>query len=414
MQTDLAPQYRDTATGQRAEAILRQCVHCGFCNATCPTYQLLGDELDGPRGRIYQIKAVLEGQPATRITQQHLDRCLTCRNCETTCPSGVAYGELLEIGREVVEQQVARPWNERAARKLLQDGLTSAAFGPAVKAGQVLRRWLPASLSDKLPPASPSPRPEAAAPPEHSRQVWLLEGCVQPSLAPDINAAARRVLHRAGITARSAPQAGCCGAIALHLGHTADALVFMRRNIDAWWPAIAQGQVEGLVMTASGCGVTVKDYGRLLAHDPAYAERAAAISQRTHDLTEWASTLVTALPERPLQGLALVAHPPCTLQHGQKLPNALENVLQALGADVRPARHDAHLCCGSAGTYAVLQPELATALRTRKLAALAPTPGDTIVSANVGCIQHLQATSPVPVRHWVTVLDDALRASLPT
>ncbi|MCK9510844.1 MAG: glycolate oxidase subunit GlcF [Pigmentiphaga sp.] len=472
MQTDLAPQYRDTAEGRAAEAILRKCVHCGFCTATCPTYQLLGDELDGPRGRIYLIKQVLEGHTPGRATQIHLDRCLTCRNCETTCPSGVEYGALLEIGRELVERQVKRPVGERLARGALRHGLTSPAFGPAVKLGQAVRRWLPASLAQKLPAAPPRTMPRqaasesfseppastapvapgaAAAPPVSgaapeghgtaaapiarapeptpeapgaaaalsppagvaaaTRQVWMLDGCVQPTLAPAINTATRRVLERAGITAHSAPAAGCCGAIALHLADTEGALRAMRRNIDAWWPAIDSGEVEGLVMNASGCGVTVKDYGRLLAHDPRYAERSRRISELTRDLAEWLPELCQRLPTAPLQGRRLVVQAPCTLQHGQRLPHALEAGLRSLGATVRGARQEAHLCCGSAGTYSVLQPELSQALRDRKLAGLAAEPDETIVSANIGCIQHLGATSKQPVRHWVEVLDEALEAS---
>ncbi|MGE4335496.1 MAG: 4Fe-4S dicluster domain-containing protein, partial [Pigmentiphaga sp.] len=371
MQTNLAPQYRDTTEGQTAEAILRKCVHCGFCTATCPTYQLLGDELDGPRGRIYLIKQVLEGNTPTRATQIHLDRCLTCRNCETTCPSGVEYGALLEIGRDLVERQVRRPVAERLARGALRHGLTSPVFGPAVKLGQAMRRWLPASLAQKLPAAQPRAtprqalpdslpaRPSSAAPaacaapvppvsgaaPDAqratapsppadfaaaTRQVWMLDGCVQPALAPAINTATRRVLERAGITARSAPAAGCCGAIALHLADTEGGLQAMRRNIDAWWPAIESGEVEGLVMNASGCGVTVRDYGRLLAHDPHYAQKAMRISELTRDLSEWLPELSHRLPPAPLRGHHLVVQTPCTLQHGQRLPYALEAGLRSL------------------------------------------------------------------------------------
>jgi glycolate oxidase iron-sulfur subunit len=414
MQTQLSPEFKATREGQEAEAILRKCVHCGFCTATCPTYQLLGDELDGPRGRIYQIKQMLEGNPVTRSTQQHLDRCLTCRNCETTCPSGVEYGRLVEIGRHIVEQRVERPTSEKAVRWLLKEGLTSPLFAPAMKMGQLVRPLLPKSLKNKVPVAS-SDRAQRWPTREHRRKVLMLLGCVQPAMMPNINSATARVLDAAGIQTLVADGAGCCGAIRTHLNDAEGGLADMRRNIDAWWPLVegltSQCKVEAIVMNASGCGVTVKEYGHALAHDPVYADKASRISSLTRDLSELLPDLVTRLKtqlqRQPPPKLAL--HPPCTLQHGQQLRGGLETQLRALGFEVQLAGSESHLCCGSAGTYSVLQPELAYQLRDRKLGHLAPLEPDVIVSANIGCIQHLQTGTSTPVRHWVEVLDEALR-----
>jgi glycolate oxidase iron-sulfur subunit len=412
MQTNLAPEFQGTADGLAAEAILRKCVHCGFCTATCPTYQLLGDELDGPRGRIYLIKQVLEGQPPTRKTQQHLDRCLTCRNCESTCPSGVDYGHLVDIGRKLVDERVARPAAEKALRWALKEGLPSPLFAPAMKLGQAVRGLLPAKLKNKVPAAQ-----DAGVWPTrtHARKVLMLAGCVQPAMQPNINSATARVLDAAGIEVVLAAKAGCCGAVKFHLNDHDGGKAEMRRNIDAWWPHIeaADGTatgVEALVMNASGCGVMVKDYGHLLQGEPAYAAKATRISALTRDLSELLPELVQSLrnrlPSAPSQQITF--HPPCTLQHGQQLRGGVEKHLGDLGFKVNVASCEAHLCCGSAGTYSVLQPELSYALRDRKLGNLAQMQPDTIVSANIGCITHLQSGTATPVRHWVEVLDEAL------
>ena len=412
MQTNLAPEFQGTADGLAAEAILRKCVHCGFCTATCPTYQLLGDELDGPRGRIYLIKQVLEGHAPTRKTQQHLDRCLTCRNCESTCPSGVDYGHLVDIGRKLVDERVARPAAEKAVRWALKEGLPSPLFAPAMKLGQAVRGLLPSKLKNKVPAAQ-----DAGVWPTrtHARKVLMLAGCVQPAMQPNINSATARVLDAAGIQVVLATKAGCCGAVKFHLNDHDGGKAEMRRNIDAWWPHIeaADGSdtgVEALVMNASGCGVMVKDYGHLFQDEPAYAAKAARISALTRDLSELLPDLVPALQARlqnaPSQQLTF--HPPCTLQHGQQLRGGVEKHLGALGFKVNVASCEAHLCCGSAGTYSVLQPELSYALRDRKLGNLAQMQPDTIVSANIGCITHLQSGTATPVRHWVEVLDEAL------
>ena len=416
MQTNLAPEFRGTRQGEEAEAILRKCVHCGFCNATCPTYQLLGDELDGPRGRIYLIKQVLEGAPVTRTTQMHLDRCLTCRNCETTCPSGVQYGNLVEIGRQIVDERVARPLAEKLQRTALKEGLTSPLFGPAMKLGQFVRPLLPATLQNKV-PAKAGARAHQWPQRTHPRKVLMLLGCVQPAMMPAINSATARVLDAAGIQTLVADDAGCCGAIRTHLNDVEGGLVDMRRNIDAWWPLVqgltSDGKVEALVMNASGCGVTVKGYGHALAHDPAYADKARRVSELTRDLSELLPALVPALKAKLKRGavaatMRLAYHPPCTLQHGQQRRGDVETGLGELGFQVSVAGIESHLCCGSAGTYSVLQPKLAYALRDRKLANLQPLEPQTIVSANIGCIQHLQSGTATPVRHWVEVLDEAL------
>ena len=414
MQTQLAPEFQNTLEGQTAEAVLRKCVHCGFCTATCPTYQVLGDELDGPRGRIYLMKQVFEGAPVTEATRQHLDRCLTCRNCETTCPSGVPYSQLLEVGRSVVERKVERSRGDRFQRWLLRTGLTSPLFGPAMRLGRLFRPLLPASLKAKV-PASVGPRANRYPRHTHARKVLMLQGCVQPAMMPNINAATARVLDAAGIQTLVADGAGCCGAIKTHLADHEGGLADMRRNIDAWWPLVEglthQGQVEAIVMNASGCGATVKDYARALAHDPAYADKARRISELTRDLSELLPDLLPRLApqvDRLVRGQKLVFHPPCTLQHGQQLRGGVESALRDLGFDVRLAQQDSHLCCGSAGTYSVLQPEMATTLRDRKLQALDLQEDETLISANIGCLQHLATGTPRTVKHWVEVLDEAL------
>jgi glycolate oxidase iron-sulfur subunit len=409
MQTTLAPEFQGTRDGTEAEAILRKCVHCGFCTATCPTYQLLGDELDGPRGRIYLIKQVMEGKPVTRATQQHLDRCLTCRNCESTCPSGVQYGHLVEIGRKVVEERVERPAGEKAVRWLLKEGLTSPLFAPAMKLGQLARPLLPAALKNKVPGKAPA---QAHRWPtrEHERKVLMLMGCVQPAMMPNVNSATARVLDAAGIQTLVADEAGCCGALRTHLGDVEGGLADMRRNVDAWWPLVSAGKVEAIVMNASACGAQVKDYAHALAHDPAYAERARRIVSLTKDISELLPDLVPRLkPKMRARGARKLAyHPPCTLQHGQQLRGGVEAHLAALGFDVQLAKSESHLCCGSAGTYSVLQPELSYQLRDRKLGHLAPLQAEVIVSANIGCIQHLGTGTDTPVKHWIEVLDEAL------
>ena len=408
MQTDLAPEFRNTPDGLEAEAILRKCVHCGFCTATCPTYQLLGDELDGPRGRIYLMKQVLEGHTPTRKTQLHLDRCLTCRNCETTCPSGVQYGHLVDIGRKIVDAKVPRPPAEKALRWALKEGLPSPLFGPAMAIGQAVRGLLPETLKAKVPARQASGTWPTR---EHPRKVLMLAGCVQPSMLPNINAATARVLDATGIQTLIAPKAGCCGAVKFHLNDHAGGMREMRANIDAWWPRVENGQVEAIVMNASGCGVTVKEYGHILRNDPKYADKARRISEVTRDVSELLPDIATALTGKvnPPKD-RIVFHPPCTLQHGQQLRGGVEKHLTALGFQIRTATNESHLCCGSAGTYSVLNPELSYQLRDRKLNNLQQGQPDVIASANVGCITHLQSGTGTRVAHWVELLDGAVSA----
>ena len=414
MQTNLAPEYKNTADGIAAEAILRKCVHCGFCTATCPTYQLLGDELDGPRGRIYLMKQVLEGETPTRKTQLHLDRCLTCRNCESTCPSGVDYGHLVDIGRKLVDAKVPRPLPERALRWALKEGLPSPLFAPAMKLGQLVRPLLPAALKNKVPA-----KQNAGAWPtrKHARQVLMLAGCVQPAMMPNINRATARVLDAAGIQTVLAPRAGCCGAVKFHLNDQEGGKAEMRANIDAWWPHVTgDSPVEAIIMNASGCGVTVKEYGHVLQDDPVYAVKARRISELTKDLSEWLPELTDKLNGKVFAKMAsttgqVVFHPPCTLQHGQQLRGGVEKYLNELGFQVKISTHESHLCCGSAGTYSVLNPDIAYALRDRKLGNLQDMQPEVIVSANIGCITHLQSGTGTPVKHWVEVLDAALQTA---
>ncbi|HEY0745649.1 MAG TPA: glycolate oxidase subunit GlcF [Steroidobacteraceae bacterium] len=410
MQTKLIPEFSATPMGEEAAGILRKCVHCGFCNATCPTYQLLGDELDGPRGRIYLIKQVLEGSEVTRTTQIHLDRCLTCLNCETTCPSGVKYGHLVEIGRQIVETRVARPALEKLARWSLKEGLTSRLFGPALRLGRLLRPILPkvlrAKVSEQASRRAPLPTPVTRA-----RKMLMLEGCVQPAMMPNIDDAMLRVLDRAGVQVVRAAGTACCGALRMHLSDREGARAHMRRNIDAWTPLLEAGDVEAIISSASACALSLKDYGHALADDPTYAAKAARVSAMVRDLSELLPQLVPALKGQLQGGGAkrVVFHAPCTLQHGQQLRGGVERGLADLGADITSASEESHLCCGSAGTYSVLQPQLAMQLRDRKLANLAKLEPQCILSANIGCIQHLQSGTSTRVMHWIEWLDEALK-----
>lgn len=406
MQTHIAAFVKDSPEGREAETILRKCVHCGFCTATCPTYQLLGDELDGPRGRIYLIKQLLEGQPVSERTQRHLDRCLTCRSCETTCPSGVDYHRLADIGRGLVDRQVPRPLSQRLIRWGLRTVLPyPQRFAPLLRLSRQVRRILPAPLKAAVPLARMAgPWPDAAS---SERTMLVLDGCMQSSIAPDINAAAARVLARLGIRLQRVAKAGCCGAISYHLNAQAEGLDFMRRNIDAWWPAIEQG-IEAIVMTASGCGVTVREYGHLLHDDPRYAAKAARVSALTRDLGEVLAQADMSALGQPGRGRRIAFHSPCTLQHGQRLGGVVEGVLRRLGFALTPVA-DAHLCCGSAGTYSILQPRLSGQLRANKLQALQAGEPESIATANVGCLTHLQNGASVPVRHWIELVDAALQ-----
>jgi len=410
MQTNLAAFIKDTAEGKEADAILRKCTHCGMCTATCPTYQLLSDELDGPRGRIYLIKQVLEGATPTAKTQLHLDRCLTCRACETTCPTGVQYGRLVDIGRHLVEGRVPRGPIQSAWRRALNSVISNPAlFAPLLKVGRLARPFLPAAVKSKV-PAPPTPAGAWPAA-NRARTMLVLDGCVQPALSPATNAATARVLDRLGITLVREPAAGCCGGVSFHLNRQEAALDTMRRLIDAWWPHVEQG-AEAIVITASGCGVTVKEYGHLLRHDPAYAAKAQRVSELTKDISEVISAEGPRLREargerREAEKPRVAFHSPCSLQHGLKLNGKVESVLTELGFEL-VAVPDAHLCCGSAGTYSILQPELSRRLRDNKITALTGGTPSAILTANIGCQMHLQGATTLPVRHWIEAIDDAL------
>lgn len=407
MQTNLAAWVKDTDHGREADAILRRCVHCGFCAATCPTYQVLGNELDSPRGRIYLIKQVLEGHEPTRATQQHLDQCLTCRNCETTCPSGVQYGHLVDIGRLIVDQKVSRSWSNRLRRWLLRKGLTTSLFSLAMRLGKKFRHRLPAGIQHKVPISRHSGSlPDVTG---HTRQVLMLTGCVQPAMMPTIDAATIRVLDAIGIGARLASGASCCGAVNFHLDAQSQALNQMRANIDAWWPLIDSGRVEAIVINASGCGAMVKEYAHHLRHDKAYRDRALQVVKAVKDVAEIIAPEAHQLRARMAPGGRAAFHPPCTIQHWQGLRPLSERLLFDLGFELHPF-NDSHLCCGSAGTYSVLNPVMAQTLRDRKLSAIKYTDPPVILSSNMGCIAHLQSGTEIPVRHWIEAVDARLGA----
>jgi glycolate oxidase iron-sulfur subunit len=397
VQTRLADFIRDTPEGREADAILRKCVHCGFCTATCPTYQLLGDELDGPRGRIYLVKQMLEGAPPTAKTQLHLDRCLSCRSCETTCPSGVQYGRLADIGRGIVEEKVGRSTRQGIQRAALAMVLPrTRLFGWLLNLGRLLRPFLPGVLQAKIPPQAEPAGDWPAA--RHARRMLALAGCVQPALAPRINAAAARLLDRAGISLLEAPAAGCCGALRFHLNDHHAGRNDMRALIDAWWPMIERGEIEAIVMTASGCGSFVRDFPHHFQEDPAYLDKAARISALTRDLSEVIEPVAKKFRGR------VAFQSPCSLQHGQQLRGKVEALLVAAGYELTPVA-DGHLCCGSAGSYSILQPELSGQLRERKLAALGAGEPALIATANIGCLTHLQSGTNTPVKHWIELLE---------
>jgi len=404
MQYKITESIKNTSQGKRAEEILSKCVHCGMCNATCPTYELLGNELDGPRGRIYQIKQVLEGEQATRTMQHHMDRCLTCLNCETTCPSGVEYGKLAEIGKELIEERVDRPFLQKVIRKALRQTLPfPSRFSLLLNTGRFFRPLLPSFLKSKIPVLhKPGIWPLA----KHDRTMLVLGGCVQPSMSPNINSAAARVLDKLGISLQLVSQSGCCGAVSLHLQAEKEAKEFMRANIDAWWPYIVGG-AEAIVVTASGCGIILKNYDEYLSDDPVYSDKASKISELVKDVSEiiYDENLSKLINEK--QKTKLAVHCPCSLQHGQKLPGLIEKILTEIGYKLVPVK-DSHLCCGSAGTYSILQKTISDTLRNNRIKALEEEHPEIIVTANIGCLHHLQAGTDRPVKHWIEVLDDDL------
>ena len=401
MRTQINVKYIDHPEISEADSILRSCVHCGFCNATCPTYQELGDERDGPRGRIYLIKQMLETGEVSEKTQTHLDRCLTCRSCETTCPSGVKYGRLAEIGRDIMEDQLERPFQQKLLRWLIRKVLPySRRFGFLLRLGQSVRPVLPSSLKAVV----PIRQIKLTLPKQQqTRQMLVLAGCAQPSATPNTNIVAARVLDKLGISLLTAPDAGCCGAVSYHMTAHEEGLGFMRRNIDAWWPYIEAG-VEAIVISASGCGSMVKEYGEKLSKDSAYAAKAKRVSELAKDLGE--VLFKEDLSQLDLQGMGrkTAVHCPCSLQHAQQLGGLVEQILQQAGIELTRTQNG-HLCCGSAGTYSILQPEMSQQLLTNKLADLTIGNPEQIVTANIGCQLHLGTKSSVPVKHWIELLD---------
>lgn len=402
MRSLLNDSLRDDAVATEAAAIVRSCVHCGFCNATCPTYQLLGDELDGPRGRIYLMKQMLEGEEVSQKSQLHLDRCLTCLNCESTCPSGVEYGKLLDTGRELMEQRVPRSAVERIKRRLLRWSLPyPARFTPVLKLGQILRPLVPVPMKNRIPPYMKAEAKPAA---RHDRRMLILDGCVQSALTPATNSAAVKVLDRCNISVIHTAGAGCCGALSHHLGAVEEAKKFIRRNIDAWWPSIEQG-AQAIITTASGCGWFIKQYGHHLNEDPTYREKATRVAALTRDIAEVIPTEhISSL--KPKRTPTIAFHPPCTLQHGQKLKGRVETILSQAGFNLVAVR-DSHLCCGSAGTYSILQAELSQRLLSDKLDSLQAQSPELIATANIGCQLHLQSRAEVPVVHWIELFSDS-------
>jgi glycolate oxidase iron-sulfur subunit len=407
MQTQPFTAITDPAQRQGAETIIRSCVHCGFCNAACPTYQVTGNENDGPRGRIYLIKQVLEGAAVTAKTQQHLDRCLTCRACETACPSGVQYGKLLDVGRDVIERQVGRTWLDNLKRRLLCFVLPyPGRFKIVVALLKLISPLLPENIARKL-PVNLAVTPKALAVTSNPvRRVLLLDGCVQPVLAPEINTALERVLGQLGISVIKASSAGCCGALSFHLSFQQEGLDFMRRNIDAWLPYLEQG-IDTIITAASGCGVMVKDYGAYLKHDAAYKEKAERISAACKDIVEILEDADLTVLQVRTSHKKLAFQSPCTLQHGQKLNGMVEDLLRGLGFELLPVSNP-HSCCGSAGAYSLLQPAMSNRLLADKLSALESAEPDEIATANIGCLLHLRSNASIPVRHWIEILADGM------
>ena len=424
MQTNFSLAQLADADVAESEKIIRTCVHCGFCLATCPTYVLLGDELDSPRGRIYLIKEMLENdRPASAQTALHLDRCLSCLSCMTTCPSGVHYMHLVDHGRKRVAETYVRFWSERGLRHLLAEVLPHPGRFRlallAAKAGRPLRTLMPGRLRRLLemaPPRLPSPspvdRPQVfAAQGERRARVALLSGCAQQVLSPEINEATIRLLCRHGVEVVVARGAGCCGALVHHMGREDPALQAARANIAAWTRELEGGGLDAVVINASGCGTTVKDYGFMLREDPEWAEPAARISSLTKDISEFLTDL-GGLEVARTTGQAVTYHSACSLQHGQKITAQPKILLEAAGFQVREPR-DAHLCCGSAGTYNLLQPDLADRLRDRKLATLLELEAEVVASGNIGCITQLANDAGLPVVHTVGLLDWATGGPLP-
>lgn len=404
MQTNLIKEFLNTPKGQQADKILRSCVHCGFCTATCPTYQLLGDELDSPRGRIYLIKQVLEGNAATQKTRTHLDRCLTCRSCETTCPSGVQYGQLVDIGREIVEKQVPRSFTETSQRYLLRKLIPyPGRFKTLLSLGQIVKPLMPRSIKNKMPEVQ---KPGAWPQQQHKRKMLVLSGCAQKVVTAQTNVSTANVLNKLDIELIKESESGCCGAVSQHLSATEEAKTFIKRNIDAWWPYIENG-IEAIVITASGCGVMVNDYAHLLEHDAEYAEKAKRISELAKDISEILRDEDLSSVKKLEQDIKVSFHSPCTLQHGLQLNGVVESILTSAGYQLTQVENS-HLCCGSAGTYSILQPKLSKQLLDNKVTALEKYQPDIIATANIGCQMHISTKAEIPVKHWIELIEQAI------
>ncbi len=404
MYLKLHSEFNGNERALEAAEIIKSCVHCGFCNATCPTYQEFFDERDGPRGRIYLVKHMLESGQAGDATRMHLDRCLTCRACETTCPSGVRYGRLADIGREIVEEKTRRPLVEKLQRRFARKVF---AYPDRVRIllalGRLVQWLLPSRLRRQIPPRQRLFAP-AGKQSSSQRKMIVLKGCVQAAATPGTNDAARRVLQRLGIDLIEAASAGCCGALSYHLAAREEGLGFMRRNIDAWWPYIDAG-AEAVVSTASACGVMIGDYGDLLKDDPEYSARARRVSELAKDLSEVIEAEDLSVLRDSTGNQTTAVHCPCTLMHGQKRDGSLERILERVGIPLAETA-EKHLCCGSAGTYSLFQPRISRRLLDRKLKALSVGKPEQIATANIGCQLHLGSQSDVPVRHWIELLDD--------
>ncbi len=404
MQTNLLKSFLNTPQGQEADNILRTCVHCGFCTATCPTYQLLGDELDSPRGRIYLIKQVLEGNDVTAKTRNHLDRCLSCRSCETTCPSGVKYGRLIDIGREIVEKKTTRPLLENISRYALRKIIPyPERFNWLLKLGTSFKPILPDILKNKIPDINPSSKWPVLT---QKRKMLVLDGCVQQTVSAQTNVSTANVLNKLGVELIREKEVKCCGAVSQHLSASDEAIQTIKQNIDNWWHHINNG-IEAIVITASGCGVMIKDYAHLLEHDEYYARKAKRVSELAKDISEIIAAENLENKQQNKNNSTVAFHSPCTLQHGLQLNGVVENILLSVGYNLTHV-NDAHLCCGSAGTYSVLQADLSKKLLNNKITALQINRPDIIATANIGCQMHLSTESEKPVKHWIELVEEAI------
>ena len=387
-------------------SIMRACVHCGFCNAKCPTYQIKGDELDGPRGRIYLIKSMLEDEFVGKATQTHIDRCLTCRACETTCPSGVRYSRLLDLARPLIDAKVGRgPW-EKTKRWLIRSVVPHPRrFNALMTLARACEPFLPSTLRELVP--SPGAAPIEASVQIHSRKMIMLDGCVQQSVAPNINTAARKIFNQQRIQLLSFSKSGCCGAVSHHLGELAEAQGYARRNIEAWTAALEAG-AEAIVAMSTGCAVMLKEYGSLLRRDPEYAGRASRISEIVRDPSEVLDPGALRGAYRVRSNQRIAFHAPCTMQHGLDVAGKAEACLRAVGFKIEYTP-EGHVCCGSAGSYSLLQPELANRLLDQKVTALESVQPDKIATANIGCLMHVRRRATPQVLHWLELISQAAK-----